>query len=106
MYNGTTIYKYQKKNGSIRSIKTTKPIIKAKETFITVWDDENKGYRSMIINRILQTITSYKYKKKDGSIRSIKTDRDVIEKENYLKIWDIENEGWRTMIKRKILQDI
>ena len=103
---GTTIYKYKQKNGSIRNIKTTKPI-KTKETIITVWDDENEGYLSMIKDRILETITSYKYRKwNNKSIRTVETDRDVYKGGNYIKIWDMDKKFWRTMLQEGILIDI
>ena len=100
----TKIFKYRKLNGSVRSIKTIEPIIDSTSSHITIWDCENQGYRTLICDRILNLTTFYKYRKLNGSIRSIKTNKNVIEYDNHIKIWDIENEGWRTMIKERILE--
>jgi predicted DNA-binding transcriptional regulator YafY len=45
----------------------------------------------------------YTYKKKDGTIRDIKTNKNSNGiTETHIIIWDCENNGWRTLIKDRI----
>ena len=46
----------------------------------------------------------FNYKKKNGTIRYIKTDRDINKKQEHILLWDCENNGWRTLIKNNIIE--
>ena len=118
-----TIYTYKKKDNTIRKIVTDRNRnIISKDKHITVFDKEKQGWRTMIKNRILNISTTmsnsvemnvgslpcdwkflYVYHKLDGSLRTLYTDRDVIQKDRHILVWDQQKQGWCSMIKNRIL---
>jgi len=104
MTNIKYIITYQKKDGSIRDVKTNQSIDYT-TNHLLVWDEEKNGWRTLIKNKILKVL-EYKpvftYQKKDGNIRDIKTDGNITDIGDKYRVWDIQNNGWRTLIKDRI----
>ena len=102
------IFKYQKKDGTIRNIKTDQKIDISKPNHFLVWDCEKNDWRTLIRNKILEfkrydrLIT---YKKCNNEERVL---RGQIWKETntHVLIWDEMCEGWRNLIKNRIMVDL
>tara|TARA_Y100001972_G_scaffold81750_1_gene99422 strand:+ start:6462 stop:6839 length:378 start_codon:yes stop_codon:yes gene_type:complete len=57
----------------------------------------------MTTNDINELKYVFTYKKKDGTIRDIKTNKNInTSKPNYITVWDCEKNDYRTLIKDKI----
>ena len=101
------IFTYEKKDGSVRDIKTNRDIENSTPSHILVWDCENNGWRKLIKDKIQEGKkyeSLFTYKKKDGKIRDIRADIHIRKKGiHHILVRDIEKEAWRTLIIDNII---
>ena len=101
------IFTYEKKDGSVRDIKTNRDIEKSTPSHILVWDCENNGWRKLIKDKIQEGKkyeSLFTYKKKDGNVRDIRADVHIRKQGiRHILVRDIEKEAWRTLIIDNII---
>ena len=99
---------YEKRDGTRRIIKARENVNFNMQNHVLVWDCENKGWRTLIKDKILnvfQCIRAIDYKKINNEKRILIGHRWK-ETDTHILIFDKMCDGWRMLIKDRIITDI